>query len=223
MQKRKSKIILIYFFLLTILGSINNIGLSNIKFNNVENINISGLNNSDNEIVLKDLKNLNLESIFSLDDRAISKIMDSNTLIEKYIIFKKYPSTLDIEVKKTNFLANINKNGSTFIIGSNAKLIKKNQLRNDLPFIFGNPEINEFINLKKIIDTSNISYNEIKNFYFFKSKRWDLELADNTVIKLSENNIEASLNNAYKFLNNNNFENIKVIDTRIKNQVILND
>ena len=87
MQKRKSKIILIYFFLLTILGSINNIGLSNIKFNNVENINISGLNNSDNQIVLKNLKNLNLESIFSLDERAISKIMDANTLIEKYIIF----------------------------------------------------------------------------------------------------------------------------------------
>tara|TARA_Y100000591_G_C21720708_1_gene638581 strand:+ start:320 stop:991 length:672 start_codon:yes stop_codon:yes gene_type:complete len=223
MQKRKSKIILIYFSLLIILGSVNNISLSNIKVNEVENINISGLNNPDNEIILKDLKNLNLESIFLLDRNVIGETIDINTSIEEYKIFKKYPSTLNIEVKKTNFLANINKNGSKFIIGSNAKLIKKNIFYNDLPFVFGNPEINEFLNLKKIIDSSNISYEEIRNFYFFKSKRWDLELANNILIKLSENNIKESLDNAYKFLNNNNFENIKVIDVRIKNQVILND
>ena len=223
MHQRKSKIILIYFYLLIILGSVNNISLSNIKVNEVENINISGLNNSDNQIVLKNLKNLNLESIFSLDERAISKIMDANTLIEKYIIFKKYPSTLDIEIEKTNLLANINKNGSMFIIGSNGKLTKNNFYKNDLPFIFGNPKISEFLNFKKTIDASNISYEEIQNFYFFKSKRWDIELSNNILIKLSKNNIKDSLNNASKFLNNIDFKNIKVIDSRIRNQVILND
>ena len=48
--------------------------------------------------------------------------------------------------------------------------------KNQLPFIFGNPAIDDFIILKTIIDQSKISYNEIKNFYFFSSKRWDLEL-----------------------------------------------
>ena len=223
MQQRKSKKVLTYFFLLIILGSINNFTLSKIKFDTVGKINISGLNYSDNEIILKDIKDLNLKSIFFLDGKAISKVIDSNTLIEKYKIFKKYPSTLDIEIEKTNLLANINQNGSMFIIGSNGKLTKNNFYKNDLPFIFGNPKISEFLNFKKTIDASNISYEEIQNFYFFKSKRWDIELSNNILIKLSKNNIKDSLNNASKFLNNIDFKNIKVIDSRIRNQVILND
>ena len=223
MQQRKSKIILIYFFLLIILGSVNNLSLSKIKFNKVENINISGLDSSDNTIIQNDLKNLNLGSIFLLDENSIGKVIDSNNLIQKYKIFKKYPSTLNIEIEKTDFLAKINQDGKTFIIGSNGKLIKNNSSMNNLPFIFGNPEISEFLSLKKIIDSSNILYDEIENFYFFKSKRWDVELTNNILIKLSEDNLKESLNNAFKFMNNINLENTKVIDARIKNQIILND
>ena len=223
MQQRKSKIILIYFFLLIILGSVNNLSLSKIKFNKVENINISGLDSSDNIIIQNDLKSLNLGSIFLLDENSIGKVIDSNNLIQKYKIFKKYPSTLNIEIEKTDFLAKINQDGKTFIIGSNGKLIKNNSSINNLPFIFGNPELSEFLSLKKIIDSSNILYDEIENFYFFKSKRWDVELTNNILIKLSEDNLKESLNNAFKFMNNINLENTKVIDARIKNQIILND
>ena len=223
MQQRKSKIILIYFFLLIFLGSVNNLSLSKIKFNKIENINISGLDNSDNEIIQKDLKSLNLGSIFFLDKNSIGKVIDSNTLIQNYKIFKKYPSTLDIEIEKTDFLAKINQDGKTFIIGSNGKLIKNNSSINNLPFIFGNPDISEFLYLKKIIDSSNILYDEIENFYFFKSKRWDVELTNNILIKLSKDNLKESLNNVFKFMNNINLQNTKVIDARIKNQIILND
>ena len=223
MQQRKSKIILIYFFLIIILGSVNNLSLSKIKFNKVENINVSGLNNLDNTIIQKDLKSLNLGNIFFLDKNSIVKVIDSNTLIQKYKIFKKYPSTLDIKIKKTDFLAKINQDGKTFIIGSNGKLIKNNSSINNLPFIFGNPDISEFLSLKKIIDNSNILYDEIENFYFYKSKRWDVELTNNILIKLSKDNLKESLNNAFKFMNNINLENSKVIDARIKNQIILND
>ena len=223
MQQRKSKIILIYFFLLIILGSVNNLSLSKIKLNKVENINISGLDSSDNIIIQNDLKSLNLGSIFLLDENSIGKVIDSNNLIQKYKIFKKYPSTLNIEIEKTDFLAKINQDGKTFIIGSNGKLIKNNSSINNLPFIFGNPKISEFLSLKKIIDSSNILYDEIENFYFFKSKRWDVELTNNILIKLSEDNLKESLNNAFKFMNNINLENTKVIDARIKNQIILND
>ena len=223
MQQSKSKIVIIYFLFLIFLGSINNISLSKVNFNKVENIDISGLNQFDIENLLKDLKKLNLENIFLLDEIAISKIIETNTLIQKFKIFKNYPSTLVIEIEKTDFLAKINKNGSIFIIGSNGKLIKNNQTSNNLPFIFGNPSISYFLNLKKIIETSNIPYNQIKNFYFFKSKRWDLELKNSKFIKLSSNNIKDSIDNAYEFLNNINFKNTKVIDARIKNQLILND
>ena len=80
-----------------------------------------------------------------------------------------------------------------FILGSNGKFIKNDSLNNQLPFIFGNPEVIEFFNIKEIIDKSKISYTEIKNLYFFPSKRWDLELRDNTIIKLPNDNINLAL------------------------------
>ena len=43
MQQRKSKKILIYFFLLLVVGSINNINLNSLKFQKINNINITGL------------------------------------------------------------------------------------------------------------------------------------------------------------------------------------
>ena len=43
MHQRKSKKILIYFFLFLSVGSINNIYLNNFKFDKIKNIKISGL------------------------------------------------------------------------------------------------------------------------------------------------------------------------------------
>ena len=76
-----------------------------------------------------------------------------------------------------------------FYLGSNGKFTKNDFSNNQLPFIFGNPEVIEFFSIKEIIDKSKISYSEIKNLYFFPSKRWDLELRNNTIIKLPNNNI----------------------------------
>ena len=135
-----------------------------------------------------------------------------------YDIFKKYPHSIDVKIEKTKFLAKINKNGQIFYIGSNGKFIKNSSLNNELPFIFGNPEVFEFFKIKEIIDKSKISYTEIKNLYFFPSKRWDLEFKNNTIIKLPNDNINFVLNLAIEFLDDNKF-----IDARIKNQIILND
>jgi len=51
MHQRKSKKILIYFFLLFLVGSINNININNLKFQSVKNINVTGLENEDNSII----------------------------------------------------------------------------------------------------------------------------------------------------------------------------
>jgi cell division protein FtsQ len=89
--------------------------------------------------------------------------------------------------------------------------------------VFGNPEIVEFFNIKKIIDESQISFEEIESLYFFLSKRWDLKLRNNIIIKLSNDNTKEGLKIASEFLHNNEFKDIKIIDARIKNQIILND
>jgi cell division protein FtsQ len=223
MHQRKSKKILIYFFLLFSVGSINNININNLKFQSIKNINVTGLENEDNSIISKKIKNLKLDNIYLINKKDINTLIESNNLVEKYFIFKKYPSSLNINIDKTSFLARISKNGKIYDLGSNGKLIENKYSNNQLPFVFGNPEIIEFFNIKKIIDESQISFEEIESLYFFLSKRWDLELRNNTIIRLPNDNIKESLKLASEFLHNNEFKDIKIIDARIKNQIILND
>ena len=223
MQLRKGKKLFIYLFLFILLGSINNISLNEIQFDKIETINVSVLNENNNQKVLADIKKLNLENIFFLNKNEINRVLNSNTVIEDYEVFKKYPSTLDVKLKETNFLAKINLDSQLFYIGSNGKLTKSFFLVQDLPYIFGNPDINEFLIFKKILDSSKISYENIKSLLFFQIKRWDIELKNNTLIKLPKNNVSNALNNAYLFLDEKNNNSIKIIDARVENQIIINE
>ena len=223
MHLRKSKNILIYFFLLITVGSINNIELSSLKIQKIENIEISGLDEIDNHNIFKDIKNLNLENIFFLHSEELNEIIEKNSLVENFSVFKIYPSTLLIKIKKTDFLAKINNNEKTFLVGSNGKLSSKNFSNIDVPFIFGNPKIKEFLKFKEVIDQSRFSYDQIKNIYFFPSGRWDIELRSKIFIKLPINIDKIYLNYIFEFLSNNSFYNLKILDARIKNQIILND
>ena len=163
-----------------------------------------------------------MNNIFFINRNNLNEIIENNTLVERFQIFKKYPSSLNIVIERTQFLANINLDGQIFFIGSNGKLSKQNLINGKLPFIFGKPNIKEFLNFKKQIDQSKISYMLIKKF-FFPSKRWDIELKNGIIIKLPKSNIKKSLNQSYEVLNNEKLKNIKIIDIRIKNQIILNE
>ena len=221
MQRRKSKKIIIYTFLLIFLGSINNISLNETSFKKILNINVFGLNEAQNNSLLIQIKKLNLENIFFINAKELDSIISTNSTIYNYKIFKNYPSTLNIEIQKTKFLARINKNGKVYIIGSNGKFSNNNYFIENLPYIFGKPKIDEFLDLKKNVDKSKISYSQIKNLFFFQSKRWDLQLKNNIIIKLSNDNIIESMNYAYDFLKNNTLSDYKTIDVRVKNQIIV--
>ena len=223
MHQRKGKKILIYLFILIFAGSINNTALTKIKFENIKNISISGLNDEENLNILNDIKDLDLKSIFHINKNEISKIINSNNLVEKYEITKKYPHSLDIKITKTNFLAKINSNGQIYLVGSNGKLSEVKFSNKELPYIFGKPEINEFLKFIDIIYQSKFSLNEIENLYFFPSKRWDLELKNKTILKLSKDLTQFSLNEVFEILNDKNFNDIRTVDARIKNQIILNE
>ena len=223
MHQRKSKKLLIYFFLLIIISSINNISLRNLEFQKVRNIEVSGLGEMENKIVIDQIKNLNLSNIFFINKEEIINLISSNPLIEKYQIFKNYPSAIKIMIKKTNFIAKINHNNEIFVIGSNGKLIPNNFQAFDLPYVFGKPEIKEFLNFKQIIDQSKFSFDEVDSLYFFLSKRWDIKLKNNILLKLPNNLTQEYLNNLYQFLEMHNGENLTTVDARLENKIILNE
>ena len=223
MHQRKSKKILVYFFLLIIISTINNNFINNLNFNTILKIKISGLDQKDSQNLLNKLNNLNLQNIFFINKKEIIELINSNSLIERYEIFKTYPSTINIDIEKTNFFAKINNNGKIFLIGSNGKLTLSDKSFNDLPFIFGKPSIDEFLKFKKILEKSKFSYDQIENLYFFPSKRWDIKLKENILLKLPSNFNKQTLNHLYAFLKNYNKKNLAVVDYRIKNQIILNE
>ena len=224
MHQRKSKKILIYLFLLFLVGSINNIHINNLNFLGVKEINVTGLENKENSTLSKKIERLlKLDNIYLINKKDLNTLIESNNLVEKYFIFKRYPSSLNINIDKTNFLAKISKNGKIYDLASNGKLIENRNSNRQLPFVFGNPEIVEFFSIKKIIDESQISFEEIESLYFFLSKRWDLKLRNNIIIKLPNDNTKEGLKLVSEFLHNNEFKDIKIIDARIKNQIILND
>ncbi len=223
MHQRKSKIILLYFFLLIIVSSIGNYSVNNFRLSEIQNIKISGLDLKDNEILLSKLNNLYKENMFNINKDEIKKIFNSNSLIESYEVFKIYPSTIYINIKQTNFFAKININGKIFLVGSNGKLTPDKKVYNNLPYIFGKPNIEEIITFKKILDDSKFSFNQIENLFFFPSKRWDIELKENVLLKLPNDTTDESLNILYEFIENYNSKNFITVDSRIKNQIILNE
>ena len=62
----------------------------------------------------------------------------------------------------------------------------------------------------------------VKSFYFFDSGRWDLIMYDEKTIKLPIKDYLSSLKNFMISKENSNFNNYKIFDYRIKDQLILN-
>ena len=222
MLLQKNKKIILYLFLFIIIGTLNNRNLRNEIFLKDININVTGLDEISNTELINNLNLLEMNNLFFLDEKKIKKILNSNNLIEKSFIFKKYPSTLDIKVYKTIFLAQLKKKDDIFFLGSNGRLIKSNKIEKDIPFIFGDFTIENFFQLKKAITKSNFNFNKIKKFFFFKSGRWDIEIESGLLIKLPKENIQQSLELSQKILNKNN-KKIKIIDLRQHKQVIINE
>lgn len=222
MPLQKGKKILIYFFLFLIIGTFNNKNLNNLFFFKINKISVMGLDEKSNFELQKELSFLKLNNLFFLNKIKIIEIINSNNLIENFSVSKKYPSSLEIIINKTDFLAKLKKNNKNFILGSNGKLIESNEYVIDLPFIFGNFEIESFFELKEAIDKADFDYSKIKNLFFFKSGRWDIETKNGLLIKLPKNELKKTLELYLIFISENKKKKIDIIDLRQSNQIIIN-
>ena len=222
MLQQINKKIIFYISLLIILGTFNNKNLKNFDLPKINMIDIKGIEFSDNEF-LKITNLIKLNNLLSIQKTQIKEILNSNNFIEEYELFKRYPSSIEIKVKKTNFLASTNINGKNYLVGSNGKFINTKDHSKNLPFVFGNFEIEKFLEFKSIIFQTEFKYNNIKNFYYFPSGRWDIEMISGVLIKLPILGIKESLNLSIELLDDIEFSNIKILDIRQKNQIVTND
>ena len=222
MLQQINKKIIFYISLVIILGTFNNKNLKDFDLPKINIIDIEGIEFNNNEF-LKITNLIKFNNLLSIQKSQIKEILNSNNLIEEYEVFKKYPSSLEIKIEKTNFLASTNINGKNYLVGSNGKFINTKDYSQNLPFIFGNFETEKFLEFKNIILQTDFKYNNIKNFYYFPSGRWDIEMISGVLIKLPITGIKESLNLSIDLLEDKEFSNIKILDIRQKNQIVIND
>jgi len=222
MHQRTNRKIIIYLFLFVILASVNNFNYINLQLFKIDFINISGLNDVENSNLYEKITKYKNKNIFFIDNLEISKNINSNNLVEKFWVFKEYPSTVNVDLIKTNFLGVTKINNIDYLIGTNGKLIKKrNDQLIDLPFIFGSINANDFLVLKEILDKSNFELSKIDSFYFFKSKRWDIKIKEGLIIRLPSDIHVGLLNKVNQIIEEENFKNIEILDLRQTNQIII--
>ena len=218
---KKNKII-IYLLFLFILST------TNLKFVNNKNklsvsiskINIMGLSERKNLEILSNLNDFLYKSIFIINKDEIKKILTKHNFIEEFDIKKIYPSTLNIEIKPTRFIARVSNKGH-YLVGANGKLIEDKNNNELLPYIFGEFNSNDILLFKHNIEKSKFAFSNLKTLYFFPSRRWDILTNNDILIKLPQEHVVASLNLSQKIIDNDNFIDNKFIDLRIKNHLVV--
>ena len=218
---------IVYIFFFIILSTFNNLNLNKINTFNITDIEITELNHINNDILLErklteDLNYLKNQNIFFINQNQLKTILSKNEWLSNFSIKKEYPSKLVINYEKTKPIANIVIDNEKFLIGSNYKLIKSDFKNPDLPNIFGKPKLKEFKRIIDLINISKIKINNISDFYYFKSNRWNLKLKNDILIKLPEEKVVNSLNLAWKILKSEKILLKNSINLSVKNQIIVN-
>ena len=213
-----------YLFLFVLLSTFLNLNIITKfeKLTLITDINISGLNTEEKNLLIKNLKFFINKNIFSISKNEVEKKLKINTFLESYRVKKVFPSKLFINVKKTEFLGKTIKDFQEFYIGKNGRFTKSSFVEDEynLPHVFGDFKINDFLKLQKILVNNGINLNNFNKYYYFKSNRWDIENKNNVILKLPSVNIENSLNIYKSLISSKNIETVKLIDLRIPNKVI---
>ena len=214
---------LIIGLLLLFLFSTYNIKLNKTFFSNLQIKKITIENNKiikDKEIKEK-LSFLYETNFFFLRTKKIEKKLREVQFIESYQIKKIYPNNLIIKITEKKPIAIIQKSKQKTYFTARGEIIDFRKIKKfeDLPTVFGDEKSFStfYVNLKNI----NFPFKEIKTFYLFESKRWDLLTLKNQLIKLPINNYNKSLLNFISLKDQANFEKYKIFDYRIKDQLIL--
>ena len=182
-------------------------------------VNIEGLSNANILKLSNELNNLFHKNILLIGKEEIQRVIKKYNIIEEYSVKKIYPSTININIKPTKFVARLSNNDQ--LVGANGKLIEEKENREVLPYIFGQFNTQDFLIFKKKIEQSKFTFTKFKTLYFFPSKRWDILTNDDILIKLPKDKLSESLNLAYQFINNNDFKNNDLIDLRMNNHLII--
>ena len=190
------------------------------KFN-IKEIKIENNHILKDEDIKKDLMFLYDTNLIFLNTNKIKLILKSNNFIQSFEVKKIYPNKIKIKIFEKKPIVILQYKKKKFYISETFDLINFLDLEDykNLPVVFGKQ--NDFKILYKNLKKINFPLNLIKKYYLYESKRWDLEIDKNKIIKLPTENYIKSLVNFMNLSKENNFDKYSIYDYRISNQLIL--
>ena len=93
----------------------------------------------------------------------------------------------------------------------------------NVPKVTGKNDIKKVFQTLKLIDKSNFDIKNIKKIEFFPSDRIDIEFRNKKKIRFPINYSIDNLNFALRLLDDDKYNNSKILDLRIPNKVITYD
>ena len=203
-------------FNLNLIKKLNEIGL-------VKTIDVKGLSNNEELLIKEELKFILNSNIFFLNKDLILQSLNKFNFLETFTVERIFPSNLELNLKKTKFIGTTIIDGEKYYIGSNGKLTISKQVNNEtsLPIVFGNFKVKDFLELQNILKKQKINLDQIDKYYYYRSKRWDLQNKNGLLVMLPSGDPNVSLNIFKKLIDNNELNSVKIVDLRIPNQIIL--
>ena len=188
---------------------------------NIEKIYVENNKFIDEKIIKKKLSFLYETNLFSLNKKDVKLKLNEIDFIDSFEVKKIFPNKIKIKIYENIPIAIIQNKTEKKFYTKNDKAIKFIEIDefNNLPLVFGDHK--SFSDFYKILKKINFPLSEIKKFYLFDSKRWDIVTKNNQTIKLPIKNYEISLQNFIDLKDQINFGKYKIFDYRINNQIIL--
>jgi cell division protein FtsQ len=221
-NKYKMYIYFLFFFFLSSIFNPSFLENSQKKFV-LKNIKITGLSDFEKKIILNELKYFQEKNIFKINKNMILEKLNKYNYLDHIYVKKIIPSSIILNLSKTSIIGKTHRYNEIYYIGKNGKFISSQHLdeMQNLPMVFGDFKIQEFLNLQYILNLHQLENNNIEKYFYYKNNRWDLLFSNGVTLKLPSKNVEKKLKIYKRLLNNDKLINKKIIDLRMTNQIIL--
>ena len=163
------------------------------------------------------------KNIFLIKREDMEESLEEINFLEKIEVKKKYPNTIIVKIFETTPIGILFKDKTKYLLDSSSNLIsfEDNMNFNQLPSIFGEGAENNFVYFLNKLEINNFPKNKIKNFYYLQIGRWDLQLANNKIIKFPYNVTSNIIKKSVELLDRKDFENYNIIDLRVDGKIIV--
>ena len=222
---RKKKGIFFCIFILITLTTYNfySDNRSFSTYFNLKKIEVSGISNIQEEQIMTKLNVLKGKNIISINKKKISTIVKDFSYIEKIIVKKIYPDKIKIIITELDPIGIFLEENKKLILlqnGSSTTQYNQKNLINLLSVYGVEGDKNFYIFYNDLIKTSfDITF--IKEVRYFKTKRWDIILKNDKLIRLPIMDYNKSLIKFNGLSKKDEFKNFKIFDFRVNGQLFL--